>query len=82
MKCWRLVSGVLFEKTKKDVVPEMRAMIANLNQVSKQINSTLVALKQEMMQCEKSYESIMAQAKLRNNAQIEGNATKSGGVLV
>lgn len=77
------MNGVLFEKTKKEVVPEMQAMIANLAQVGKQINTTLVALKQEMMQLEKQYESIMAQAKMRNNAQIEANESqKPGGVLV
>lgn len=30
-KCWRLVNGVLMEKTKLDVVPEMRVVISNLN---------------------------------------------------
>jgi prefoldin subunit 2 len=36
-KCWRLVNGVLMEKTKLEVVPEMRVVINNLNAVSKQI---------------------------------------------
>ena len=26
-KCWRLVNGILFEKTKAQVVPELQAMI-------------------------------------------------------
>ena len=26
-KCWRLINGVLMEKTKVDVVPEMRTQI-------------------------------------------------------
>jgi prefoldin subunit 2 len=30
-KCWRLVNGVLMEKTKLEVVPEMRVVINNLN---------------------------------------------------
>jgi chaperonin cofactor prefoldin len=30
-KIWRLVNGVLMEKTKVDVVPEMRIVINNLN---------------------------------------------------
>jgi prefoldin subunit 2 len=30
-KCWRLVNGVLIEKTKVEVVPEMRVVINNLN---------------------------------------------------
>lgn len=34
-KCWRLVNGVLMEKTKVDVVPEMRGVINNLNAVIK-----------------------------------------------
>ena len=37
-KCWRLINGILFEKTKAQVVPELTAMIANLGQVQKQIN--------------------------------------------
>ena len=58
-------------------------MIQNLGQVGKQINTTLIALKQEMMGLEKQYESIMEQAKRRNNSQIEaGGEQKAGGVLV
>jgi prefoldin subunit 2 len=34
-KCWRLVNGVLMEKTKIDVIPEMRIVINNLNIVGK-----------------------------------------------
>ena len=37
-KCWRLINGVLFEKTKAEVVPELKAMSDNLGQVAKQIN--------------------------------------------
>jgi hypothetical protein len=29
-KCWRLVNGVLFEKTKAQVVPEIEAQVANM----------------------------------------------------
>ena len=34
-KCWRLINGVLIEKTKVDVIPEMRTQINNLNAVAK-----------------------------------------------
>lgn len=44
-KCWRLINGVLMEKTKVDVIPEMRTVINNLNAVTKQITDTLVAVK-------------------------------------
>ena len=30
-KCWRLVNGVLMEKTKIEVVPEMRVHMNNLD---------------------------------------------------
>ena len=33
-KCWRLVNGVLMEKTKLEVVPEMRVVINNLSAVA------------------------------------------------
>ena len=29
-KCWRLINGVLMEKTKVEVVPEIRVVINNL----------------------------------------------------
>ena len=45
-------------------------MIANLTQVQKQINSTLVSMKQEMIQLEQAYSSIMEQAKTKNNQQL------------
>ena len=32
-KCWRLVNGVLFEKTKSQVIPEIEGQVANMNQV-------------------------------------------------
>ena len=67
-KCWRLINGILFEKTKAQVVPELQGMIQNLGMVGKQINTTLVALKQEMVQLEQAYSSIMEQAKRRNNS--------------
>jgi prefoldin subunit 2 len=62
-KCWRLVNGVLMEKTKVDVVPEMRVVINNLNAVTKQITDTLVAVRQEIKNLEGAYEHIMKAAK-------------------
>ena len=62
-KCWRLVSGVLMEKTKLEVLPEVRTVINNLNAVTKQITDTLVAVKQEIKQLEGAYEHIMKASK-------------------
>ena len=44
-KCWRLVNGVLIEKTKVEVVPEMRTVINNLNSVINQITQSLQAVR-------------------------------------
>ena len=44
-RCWRLVNGVLFEKAKKEVVPELEQMIANLGAVVKQLNDALLLKK-------------------------------------
>ena len=62
-KCWRLVNGVLMEKTKVEVVPEMRVVINNLNGVIKQITETMVAVKTEIKNLEGAYEHIMKAAK-------------------
>ena len=58
-KCWRLVNGVLMEKTKLEVVPEMRVVINNLNNVVNQITTSLVAIRQEIKNLEAAYEHIM-----------------------
>jgi hypothetical protein len=34
-KCWRLVNGVLFEKTKALVIPELNVSISNVDVVTK-----------------------------------------------
>ena len=44
-KCWRLVNGVLFEKTQAEVVPELEAMIKNLMLVAKQLSEALLLKK-------------------------------------
>ena len=62
-KCWRLINGVLMEKTKLEVVPEMRVVINNLNAVIKQITDTLVSVRQEIKNLESAYEHIMKQSK-------------------
>ena len=62
-KCWRLINGVLMEKTKIEVVPEMRGVINNLNAVTKQITDTLVAVRTEIKNLEGAYEHIMKASK-------------------
>ena len=54
-----LVNGVLLEKTKLEVVPEMRVVINNLNNVVNQITTSLVAIRQEIKNLEAAYEHIM-----------------------
>ncbi len=81
-RCWRLVNGVLFEKSKATVVPELQQMIANLGAVVKQLNDALLLKKQESAQLEKAYDSIMKQAKARRAEQQDDREVKSGGVLV
>ena len=62
-KCWRLINGVLMEKTKVEVVPEMRTVINNLNAVTKQITDTLISVKQEIKNLEGAYDHIMKASK-------------------
>ena len=62
-KCWRLVNGVLMEKTKVEVLPEMKGVINNLASVSNQIQQSLEAVKKEMKNLEGAFDSIMKAAK-------------------
>ena len=61
-KCWRLINGVLVEKTKLAVVPDMRVQINNFNAVGKQIQDSLVAVRQEIRNLESAYDHIMKAA--------------------
>ena len=82
-KCWRLVNGVMFEKTKAEVVPEIETMIKNLLVVAKQLNDGLHQKKQEMSKLEQAYEHIMKAAKAKQGSQQDmGGEAKAGGVLV
>ena len=47
-----MVNGVLFEKKKGEVVPELNIAIANLDNVSKQLSDALVLKKQEITRLE------------------------------
>lgn len=51
------------EKTKLEVVPEMRTVINNLIAVAKQITDTLVSVKQEIKNLEQAYDHIMKTSK-------------------
>ena len=81
-KCWRLVNGVLFEKSNAEVKPELKQMISNLATVVKQLQEALVLKKQESAQLEMAYDSIMKQAKARKAEESDDREVKSGGVLV
>lgn len=76
------MNGVLFEKSKKEVVPELLQMISNLATVVKQLNEALLLKKQESAQLERAYDSIMKQAKARRANEQDDREVKSGGVLV
>lgn len=86
-KCWRLVNGVLIEKTKVEVVPEMRVVINNLNSVINQITTSLQAVRNEIKNLESAYDHIMKQAKASATANrgqeiASGGGSSKGGVLV
>ena len=81
-KTWRLVNGVLFEKTVEVVIPELEQMISNLETVIKQLNEALSLKKQEAANLEKAYDSIMKQASARRVEAQEDREVKSSGLLV
>ena len=62
-KCWRLVNGVLFEKTRDEVIPEIEAQVKNMDGVVRQLSEAVAAKKREIFTLEQQYESIMRQAK-------------------
>ena len=83
-KCWRLVNGVLFEKSKAEVVPEIDEQIRNMNNLIEQLSKTVALKKQESFKLEQQYESVMKQAKDKQGKQSTQQKAeiKAGGVLV
>ncbi len=82
-KCWRLVNGVLFEKTKAEIIPEIEAQVANMNNLIKQLSDAVAAKKKDIFQLEQQYESLMKQSKeKKGQQQIQQSEFKAGGVLV
>ena len=81
-KCWRLINGVLMEKTKLEVIPEMRVCISNLTAVSKQITDTMQSVRQEIRNLESAYDHIMKASKAAGAQGPAMPEAKAGGVLV
>ena len=82
-KVWRLVNGVLFEKTKAQVVPELEAQCTNMDNVVKQLSDAVAAKKKEIFGLEQQYESIMKQSKERKQQTPQQQSeVKAAGVLV
>ena len=82
-KCWRLVNGVLMEKTKLEVVPEMRIVINNLNSIIKQITDTLQSVRTDIKNLEQAYDYIMKQKPSTSSQEpSEASGSRPGGVLV
>ncbi len=68
-KCWRLVNGVLFEKSKAEIVPEIEEQIKNMTNLVEQLSKTVASKKQEIFKLEQQYESVMKQAKEKQGKQ-------------
>ncbi len=81
-KCWRLVNGVLFEKTKADVIPELEGQTKNMDGVIRQLSEAVAQKKQEIFKLEQQYESVMKQSKQKQSSQAQQQEVKAGGVLV
>ncbi|TNV75813.1 hypothetical protein FGO68_gene1483 [Halteria grandinella] len=81
-KCWRLVNGVLFEKTRADVIPELESQMKNMDGVIRQLSEAVALKKQEIFKLEQQYESVMKQAKIKQGQQAQQQEVKAGGVLV
>ena len=81
-KCWRLVNGVLFEKTKADVIPELTGQERNMDAVIRQLSEAVAQKKKEIFSLEQQYESVMKQSKQKQAQQAQQQEVKAGGVLV
>lgn len=51
-RCWRLVNGVLVEKAKKDMVPDLEVNISNMAAACAELNKGAERCKEEMAKIE------------------------------
>ena len=83
-KCWRLVNGILIEKTQKEVVPELELQINNMKAACEQMDLKAASCKEEMQRIEAQFEMPIqneVDTAALESVHIEKEAG-SGGVLV
>lgn len=77
-KCWRLVNGVLVEKQKKDLVPDLKLNIENMEAAVKSLEGQVARYLEEMQKIEAKIQQPMKKGPTEEAKASAGTA----GVLV
>ena len=80
-KCWRLINGVLVEKTKKELVPDLETNIKNMEELWKQLDTRSIEIRKQMSVIEQEIGQNIKEGKGQDKFD-EVQAKGSGGVLV
>ena len=81
-KCWRLINGVLVEKSKKDLVPDLETNIENMDNLIKQLDERSTQIRQAMAKIEDEIGQTIKDSKGDHRADAELDTKGAGGVLV
>ncbi len=79
-KCWRLINGVLVEKTKKELLPELEGVIENMKALIKQLNDRALQIRDSMRKIEEEIGQNI-QKPSEEIKETEASGRSSGGVL-
>ena len=80
-KCWRLINGILVEKTKAELCPDLKTNIENMDEIWKQLDDRSLEIRKEMQKIEEEIGQNIKDTK--GDIHQESTGTKSaGGVLV
>ena len=81
-KCWRLINGVLVEKPKKEIIPDLQTSIENMENLWKQLDDRVSQIRTAMGKIEDELGHSINEGK-KMDSRHEGDESKtSGGVLV
>lgn len=81
-RCWRLVTNVLVEKKKSEVIPELKSYVENIDKVKEQLGETFVAKKEARAKLQADYGHLL---KTHDGGQQQGEQgvqASASGVLV
>ena len=81
-KAWRLINGVLVEKTCAEIRPDLKDTISNMESLWDQLEERSNTIKKELFEIEQEIGRSVKDTRTQQPSQVDDSKGSSGGVLV